>query len=153
MRVPGLRRLRRPLLRDRYDEGRTSSGSVDRLSAEDLRRLNELLPWRCFTVDTHGRPLGGTAWRGKRDRPGDLRPLSRVDTPTHADRTERRPQQHRLRVHEAGARGRLGDGAVRHVARRERPTVRVPEQELVVEHTRVDVAASCRTALAEPTLE
>lgn len=69
MRVPGLRRLRRPALRDRYDEGRTSSGSVDRLSAEDLRRLNELLPWRCFTVDTHGRPLGGTAWRGKRDRP------------------------------------------------------------------------------------
>jgi 2-polyprenyl-3-methyl-5-hydroxy-6-metoxy-1,4-benzoquinol methylase len=72
MRLPGIRRLGRPALRERYDEGRTSSGSVDRLSDEDLRRLNELLPWRCFTVDTRGRPLGGTAWRGKRDRPAAI---------------------------------------------------------------------------------
>jgi 2-polyprenyl-3-methyl-5-hydroxy-6-metoxy-1,4-benzoquinol methylase len=64
--------LGRPALRERYDEGRTNSGLVDHLADEDLRRLNELLPWRCFTVDTHGRPLGGTAWRGKRDRPAAI---------------------------------------------------------------------------------
>lgn len=59
----------RPALRKRYEERRTSSGFVERLSDDDLQRLNELLPWRCFTVDARGRPLGGTAWRGKRDRP------------------------------------------------------------------------------------
>jgi 2-polyprenyl-3-methyl-5-hydroxy-6-metoxy-1,4-benzoquinol methylase len=69
MRLPGRRWLGRPALRGDYEEGRTESGFVDRLSEDDLRRLNELLPWRCFTVDTNGRPLGGTAWRGKRDRP------------------------------------------------------------------------------------
>ena len=69
MRVPGLRKLGRPRLRNRYDERRTPAALVDRLSDEDLERLNELLPWRCFTVDARGRPLGGTAWRGKRDRP------------------------------------------------------------------------------------
>jgi 2-polyprenyl-3-methyl-5-hydroxy-6-metoxy-1,4-benzoquinol methylase len=69
MRLPGIRWFGRPALRERYDEQRTSSGSIERLSDEDLRRVNELLPWRCFTVDARGRPLGGTAWRGKRDRP------------------------------------------------------------------------------------
>jgi hypothetical protein len=69
MRVPGIRWFGRPTLRRRYDEGRTGSGFVEDLSDEDLGRLNDLLPWRCFTVDARGRPLGGTAWRGKRDRP------------------------------------------------------------------------------------
>lgn len=31
--------------------------------------MNELLPWRCFTVDREGRPFGGIAWRGKRALP------------------------------------------------------------------------------------
>jgi tRNA (mo5U34)-methyltransferase len=31
--------------------------------------LNELLPWKAFTVDGHGRRFGGVAWRGKRDQP------------------------------------------------------------------------------------
>lgn len=31
---------------------------VDQLSVDDLRELNELLPWACFTVDTHGRRVG-----------------------------------------------------------------------------------------------
>jgi tRNA (mo5U34)-methyltransferase len=64
--------LGRPALRDHYDEGRTASDLTDRLTDNDLQRLNELLPWRCFTVDAQGRPLGGTAWRGKRDRPEQL---------------------------------------------------------------------------------
>jgi SAM-dependent methyltransferase len=69
MRVPSLARWRRPALRERYSEGRTDTPFVDRLSDEDLRRLNDLLPWRCFTVDSTGRPFGGTAWRGKRVAP------------------------------------------------------------------------------------
>ena len=78
MRVPGIRWLGRPALRARYDEGRTESGLAERLSDEDLRRLNELLPWRAFTVDARGRPLGGTAWRGKRDTPQVI-PDPRID--------------------------------------------------------------------------
>jgi 2-polyprenyl-3-methyl-5-hydroxy-6-metoxy-1,4-benzoquinol methylase len=42
---------------------------VERLTDEDLARLNELLPWRSFTVDQSGRPFGGIAWRGKRATP------------------------------------------------------------------------------------
>ncbi|MGH3079745.1 MAG: class I SAM-dependent methyltransferase [Gaiellaceae bacterium] len=64
-----MRRLGRPRLRKRYEDRRTHSRLVEQLSEEDLQRLNELLPWRCFTVDAKGRPLGGTAWRGKRDMP------------------------------------------------------------------------------------
>jgi tRNA (mo5U34)-methyltransferase len=72
MRIPGIRRLGRPALRERYDEGTTTSELLERLSDDDLNQLNELLPWRAFTVDSRGRPLGGTAWRGKRDRPSEL---------------------------------------------------------------------------------
>ena len=69
MRLPAIRRLRRPALRERYDEGQTEARFVERLADEDLRRLNDLLPWRCFTVDSEGRPLGGAAWSGKRVDP------------------------------------------------------------------------------------
>lgn len=69
MRLPVLRRFKRTRLLERYDEGRSDGGFVERLSDEDLARLNVILPWRCFTVDAHGRPLGGAAWRGKRDLP------------------------------------------------------------------------------------
>jgi SAM-dependent methyltransferase len=72
MRIPGIRRLGRPAVRDRYNEGKTATELIDRLSDDDLHRLNDLLPWRAFTVDARGRPLGGTAWRGKRDRPSEL---------------------------------------------------------------------------------
>jgi 2-polyprenyl-3-methyl-5-hydroxy-6-metoxy-1,4-benzoquinol methylase len=72
MRIPGIRRLGRPPLHDRYDEGQTASELIDRLSDDDLERLNDLLPWRAFTVDSRGRPFGGSAWRGKRDRPSEL---------------------------------------------------------------------------------
>lgn len=56
-------------MRERYTEGRTQAPFVERLSDEDLERLNEMLPWRCFTVDSEGRPFGRAAWRGKRVTP------------------------------------------------------------------------------------
>jgi 2-polyprenyl-3-methyl-5-hydroxy-6-metoxy-1,4-benzoquinol methylase len=62
-------RARRPSVRARYDEGRVDSGFVDELSDDDLARVNGLLPWRCFTVDVHGRPFGAVAWEGKRADP------------------------------------------------------------------------------------
>lgn len=66
---PSIRRLRRPQLHKRYGESGTEAPLLERLTDEDLQRLNELLPWRCFTVDSMGRPFGGTAWRGKRVTP------------------------------------------------------------------------------------
>src|SRR5829696_3960068 len=72
MRVRGLRWLGPPGLRDRYEEAQTSAPFLDRLPDDELRRLNELLPWRAFTVDGQGRPLGGAAWRGKRDAPAAI---------------------------------------------------------------------------------
>ena len=70
MRVPSLRSYlpsARP--RNRYEEGRAPGSFVDRLTDADIERLNRLLPWRCFTVDAHGRAVGGVAWRGKRTEP------------------------------------------------------------------------------------
>jgi 2-polyprenyl-3-methyl-5-hydroxy-6-metoxy-1,4-benzoquinol methylase len=72
MRRPSIRRPGRPALRERYNEGRTPARFVDRLADTDLDRLNELLPWRCFTVDSRGRPFGGLAWRGKRVTPEQI---------------------------------------------------------------------------------
>jgi tRNA (mo5U34)-methyltransferase len=69
MRVPSLRRLRRPTLLERYNEDNAEVSLVEQLTDEDLKRLNELLPWRCFTVDRNGRPFGGAAWHGKRVAP------------------------------------------------------------------------------------
>jgi tRNA (mo5U34)-methyltransferase len=42
---------------------------VDRWTDEQLERLNALLPWNCFTVDSRGRRVGGAAWAGKRVDP------------------------------------------------------------------------------------
>ena len=61
-----------------YAEGRTEARFADRLSDGELERLNKLLPWRCFTVDSHGRPLGGVAWRAKRSTP-QLVPDPRIE--------------------------------------------------------------------------
>jgi hypothetical protein len=52
-----------------YTEHRHEIPYVDPLTDEDLSRLNELLPWKAFTVDRHGRRFGGVAWQGKRDHP------------------------------------------------------------------------------------
>lgn len=78
MRLPSLRSLGRPALDERYAEARTPAPFVDRLADADLNRLNEVLPWRCFTVDSHGRPFGGVAWRGKRVTP-QLIPDPRIE--------------------------------------------------------------------------
>ena len=37
------------------------------LSDEDFSRINEILPWKCFTSDGNGRRFGNLAWKGKRD--------------------------------------------------------------------------------------
>lgn len=42
---------------------------VDSLLDSELRELNALLPWKCFTVDAHGRRFGRRAWPGKRETP------------------------------------------------------------------------------------
>ena len=117
----------------------THRALVDRLSDEELERLNELLPWRCFTVDSHGRPFGGAAWRGKRDRPaGDPRPADRalpralrpLGQARARDRVLRRgPHDRAVRARRAGHGGRRArrerrqdDRALR-LLRRQRPRV------------------------------
>jgi tRNA (mo5U34)-methyltransferase len=69
---PSRRWFGRPALREHYAENRTDAPFVERLGTDDLARLNDLLPWRCFTVDAEGRPFGGTAWRGKRIHPEQI---------------------------------------------------------------------------------
>jgi len=54
---------------DGFTETQVYSGYVELLSNEDLKRLNELLPWMCFTADTMGRRFGNIAWKGKRETP------------------------------------------------------------------------------------
>ncbi|WP_341909251.1 methyltransferase domain-containing protein [Polaromonas sp. YR568] len=49
--------------------GHTPTPHVDNLDAEDLRRLNRLLPWRCFTLDSQGRKFGKAASLTKRGKP------------------------------------------------------------------------------------
>jgi tRNA (mo5U34)-methyltransferase len=60
---------RHPPLADRYDEGRVSTPLLEQLDDADVRLVNELLPWQCFTVDSHGRAFGRAAWEGKRNSP------------------------------------------------------------------------------------
>jgi hypothetical protein len=54
---------------DGFTDNRVPSGHVEALGADDLRRLNEMLPWMCFTADTQGRRFGNAAWKGKREAP------------------------------------------------------------------------------------
>ena len=42
---------------------------VDSLSDQDLRDLNNLLPWKCFVADRQGRRFGNAARQGKRCEP------------------------------------------------------------------------------------
>lgn len=60
-----------------FDDNRVNSGIVEFLSDADLQRLNDMLPWMCFTADLSGRRFGNTAWEGKRDKP-QLIPDSRI---------------------------------------------------------------------------
>lgn len=42
---------------------------LNQICDDDLIRLNNILPWKCFTVDSKGRKLGKEAWAGKRSDP------------------------------------------------------------------------------------
>jgi tRNA (mo5U34)-methyltransferase len=50
-------------------EGRIDTRFVDHLDDEDLEMLNDLLPWRCFTLDSRGRRFGKAASDKKRSTP------------------------------------------------------------------------------------
>lgn len=54
---------------DGFTERRVPSGHVEALADDDLKRLNDMLPWMCFTADTRGRRFGNIAWKGKRETP------------------------------------------------------------------------------------
>lgn len=45
------------------------AGYVEQLDDEELAVVNGLLPWRCYTIDGHGRRLGDRARSGKRENP------------------------------------------------------------------------------------
>jgi tRNA (mo5U34)-methyltransferase len=55
-----------------YPRGSFAAQPIDDLDDAALMRLNELLPWKCFTVDSSGRRFGNRAWAGKRDQPQPL---------------------------------------------------------------------------------
>jgi len=50
-------------------EGRIATPHVDDLSDADLALLNDMLPWQCFTLDSHGRRFGKAASSTKRNTP------------------------------------------------------------------------------------
>lgn len=64
-----VRRTASPLPGSGYAEHRVPAPLLERLSDDELERLNRLLPWSCFTVDGRGRRFGDAAWTGKRDEP------------------------------------------------------------------------------------
>jgi tRNA (mo5U34)-methyltransferase len=53
-------------------EVRTATRHVDTLSDDELRELNGILRWHCFTVDGRGRRFGRRDRPGKRDTPQEL---------------------------------------------------------------------------------
>lgn len=61
-----------------YVNGKIDSGYVEHISDDELSRLNELLPWMCFTVDLKGRRFGDMAWESKRDAPQTI-PDERIE--------------------------------------------------------------------------
>lgn len=60
-----------------YRKHRSNSGIVESIIDKDLKLLNKMLPWTCFTVDLHGRRFGNIAWNGKRDKAQKI-PDSRI---------------------------------------------------------------------------
>lgn len=65
----GRRRSKPSLPLHGFEEQRTPAPLLDRLSDDELERLNDVLPWACFTADGRGRRVGDVAWAGKRDEP------------------------------------------------------------------------------------
>jgi hypothetical protein len=54
---------------DGFSEERVETKFVENLTDDDLRELNSLLRWQCFTADSRGRRFGDAAWKGKRCEP------------------------------------------------------------------------------------
>lgn len=54
---------------DGFQQNNISSGQIEFLGDDDLSRLNNMLPWKCFTADSKGRRFGNPAWKGKRNGP------------------------------------------------------------------------------------
>lgn len=52
-----------------YEPGSFDFPEVNRLSDEELQRLNELLPWSSWVVDKHGRRFGNRYTAHKRNEP------------------------------------------------------------------------------------
>ena len=57
---------------DGFTENCVSTPYVDFLSDDELRDLNKLLRWSCFTADIKGRRFGRRAWPGKREVPQSI---------------------------------------------------------------------------------
>ena len=58
-----------PLVIDGFEDRHTSVPLIEALDDAELAALNELLDWKCFTLDSRGRRFGNRAWKGKRDQP------------------------------------------------------------------------------------
>lgn len=54
---------------DGYQEDRVKIPVVEHLSDEELRELNDILPWNCFIVDSKGRRFGKPTSATKRNVP------------------------------------------------------------------------------------
>ncbi len=57
---------------DGHEEGRVAIHQVDPLSDDELQRLNKLLPWSAWTVDSHGRRFGNRHNKKKRIIPAEM---------------------------------------------------------------------------------
>jgi tRNA (mo5U34)-methyltransferase len=68
--VPVPTRAEMPL--DGYAEGRAHILGVEALPDEELRRLNTLLPWAAFVVDSKGRRFGAPYSANKRNVPQEV---------------------------------------------------------------------------------
>ena len=55
-----------------YEPGTFAFPEIDRLSDDELQRLNELLPWSSWVVDSHGRRFGNRFTANKRNVPETL---------------------------------------------------------------------------------
>lgn len=51
------------------EEGRIYTHYIEHISDDDLACINNMLPWRCFTLDSKGRRLGQSASEKKRNTP------------------------------------------------------------------------------------
>ncbi|MEM6349169.1 MAG: DUF1698 domain-containing protein [Cyanobacteria bacterium P01_D01_bin.14] len=54
---------------DGYQANRNAIPGVDNLSDDELQELNQMLDWKAFAVDSHGRRFGNWAGPGKRNKP------------------------------------------------------------------------------------